>query len=139
MAQNFYPAPDAEELVVAYLGTTYNNVSVDLPPNWTVFPFILVTKIDGPDDMVTEYPCVQLDCFHTDRTSASTFAYQVHNVMKRWTAQVPVLLSDGVYHNIDGLYVTESPHYEDYASKEVRRYCMRYHIDLRCNQGNPLV
>jgi hypothetical protein len=129
----FSPAPNVERLTVAFLAQTFDNVAVDMDQPGTIpLPFILVTKLDGPDDMVTEYPCVQLDCFDSTRSLAEAFAYEVHTVMKQWTAMVPVITSQGTF-NIDGLYVTESPHYEDYASKEVRRYVMRYHIDLRCN------
>jgi hypothetical protein len=119
---------------VSYLAQEYPNVAIEVPDNWTIMPFILVTKIDGPDDMVTEFDCIQLDIFHSTRTLAARYSRVVHAHMKRWTAKVPVLMSDETYHSIDGLYVTESPHYEDFASKEVRRYVARYHIDLRCNQ-----
>lgn len=125
-------APDVEELVVAYLSTQLSNVAVQMGPSPTM-PFYLVNRISGGDDDVTDRPAVSIHAFNTTRTAANTSARTMHALMKRLTAQVPVLMSDSTYASVDYVYVLESPHWEDYGDKAIQRYCGRYRIDLRCN------
>jgi hypothetical protein len=133
MVQRILLPPDIEELTISYLVHTggFFPVSTEMFEN-DPLPFIVVNCIHGPDDMVTEYALVSIHTFHNDRTLASTLSRQVHNSMKNLYS-VPVLMNNGSYANIDYLEVHEKPHFEDYGSKEIRRYCARYCIATRCN------
>lgn len=126
-------APDVEELVVSYLRASgLSNVSVIMPPD-PPMPFFLVNRISGGDDWVTDYPCVSIHCFATSRTLASSAARQMHTLMKNLSAKTPIPMSNGNYASVDYVFVVETPAWEDYADKNIHRYCGRYHIDLRVN------
>ena len=128
---------DCEELVCSYLSANgFANVGVEMTAA-TPLPFVLVTVIDDPEDMVTARAAVQIDAFQPTMTLASTTMRQVHLLMKNLVG-APVLMSTpgpfGTnYVSIDCIEVIEGPHWEDYGSKEIRRYCARYHIGRRCN------
>jgi hypothetical protein len=122
---------DIEEMCVSYLSNTFSNVAIEMKTN-AALPFILVTCIDDPEDMVTATAAIQVDAFHTSMTLASATARQSHQQMKNLVG-VPVLMSNATYANIDCIEVIEGPHWVDYGSKEIWRYVARYHIDRRCN------
>lgn len=129
---------DVEELVVSYLSANgFAQVGVEMTAA-TPLPFILVTNIVDPDDMVTARAHVQIDAFQPTMTAASATMRQVHSLMKNLVS-VPVLMSTpgpfGTnYVSIDEIEVVEGPHWVDYGSKEIKRYCARYVICRRCNQ-----
>lgn len=128
----FLLPPDVEELVISYLADQgFDNVSTEMFQD-SPLPFIVVNCLTAPDDYVVEYALVSVHTFHKERTPASTLSLQVHKAMKNLIG-VPVRMSDGSYAHIDFLEVRERPHWENYDSKEVRRYCARYCIASRCS------
>lgn len=129
--QSFLAASDCEELVVSYLSDTFSNVSVEMATN-APLPFILVTCLDDPEDMVTAEATMSVHTFNTDMTTASSVARQMHIQMKNLLSK-PVHMSDGSYASIDHIEVIEGPHWVDYGSKEIWRYVARYCIGRRCN------
>ena len=133
MVQVMLMPPDVEELTISYLvnNSGFSNVTTEMFEN-APLPCIVVNCLDGPDDFVSEYALVSVHTFHNNRTLASTLARQVHQKMKNMYS-VPVLMSNNTYANIDYLEIREKPHWEDYGSKEIRRYCARYCIATRCN------
>lgn len=130
----FLLAPDVEELVISYLASQgFGNISTEMfVVGEDDLPFVTVNCLDAPDDYVSEYAMVSIHTFAKNRTLASDVSRRVHNSMKNMIG-VPVLMSDNSYANVDTIDVRERPHWEDYASKEVRRYCARYRITTRCN------
>lgn len=124
--------PDVEEMVVSYL-SPLGNVSTEMLPV-PPYPFYVVHKLTGPEDMVTEYDVVSVHAFSTTRTAASDAARASHKKMKQLNAQVSILMHDGSYSSIDKIDVLESPCWEDYGDKAIHRYCARYRIELRVNQ-----
>lgn len=130
-------AADVEELLVQYLvakglgpATNVSTVMPTTPP----LPFYLVNRLDGGDDMVTDYATVSIHAFNSTRTGASDAARTMNQIMKGLTAQVPVQMSDGSFVSIDYLDVIETPAWRFYEDTQIWRYCGRYHIDLRVNQ-----
>jgi hypothetical protein len=135
-AGKFLLPADCEELVISYLSNSFSNVGTEMTAG-TPLPFILVTLIDDPEDMVTAHASVQIDAFQPTMTLASTTMRQVHLLMKNLVG-VPVLMSTSGplgtnYVSVDCIEVHEGPHWEDYGSKEIKRYCARYCIGRRCN------
>jgi hypothetical protein len=127
-------APDLEELVCEYL-SPLGNVSVELPPvgdpdNPISFPFYLVLRLTGGDDMVTDYGTVSIQAFAGTRTAASDAARLMHNRMTNLTAKIPITVG-GQFVNVDYVETLESPHWEDYGDNTIQRYCARYRIDTR--------
>lgn len=127
-------AADVEELVIAYLGQTFVNVGVDMPPI-PPLPFYLVTRIAGVDDWITDCATVQIDAFAATRTGASDAARAMHKLMNPWvlTAKLAFTLSTGTAF-IDRIATVETPVWRDYENPNLQRYCGRYRIDLRMNQ-----
>jgi hypothetical protein len=122
-------APDIEELVITYLATQLDNVSVEMmtdPP----FPFYLVNRITGGDDMVTDYGTVSIHAFAGTRIEARDAARVMHNMMTNLSAKIPITVG-GQTVNVDYVLTLESPHWEDYGDNTIQRYCARYRIDTR--------
>ena len=136
----FLLSADVQELLVSYLSTQLINVpiSTKMPPNPT-YPFVLINRISGGDDMVTDMGTVSIHSFQTGptpeaaETAANTLSRQVHLAMKQLVPSVAVLMSNGTYASIDSMHVVESPRWEDYGDKQIQRYVARYHVDVRCN------
>lgn len=133
MPFEFHLAPDVEELLTTYLAEQgFPNVTTEWFKGVPI-PFIIVNCLDSPDDYVEEYALVSVQSFHRERTPASTLSLQVHREIKNMIGK-PVLMSDGTHAHVDSIAVRERPHWEDYDSKEVRRYCARYLISTRCTK-----
>ena len=124
-------APDVEELLVSFL-SPLGQCGTVMPPMPTM-PYILISRLSGGDDWVTEEATVSVHCFHSSRSLAAEFSRTVHNQMKNLLARTPILMSNGSYANVDYVYVIESPAWRDYEDKTIWRYCGRYRIDLRIN------
>lgn len=121
--------PDIEELLIVYLGQFFDNVSTEMgtdPP----FPFYLVTRISGGDDMVTDYSTVQIDAFASDRTAASDAARAMHAKMTTLSAKLPLTVG-GQTVNVDYVETLETPTWRDYGDNTIQRYAGRYRIDTR--------
>lgn len=132
-------AADAEELVVTYLGQSFPNVGVDMPPDTTgsplPLPFYLVTRLGGAESWITDCALMQIDAFAASRTAASTAARAMHNLMNPWTLtpKLGFSLSTGRAF-VDLVEVLEAPAWRDYENPNLFRYCGRYRIELRMNQ-----
>lgn len=124
-------APDIEELLVAWLSPV--GACGTLMSTNPTMPFILVTRLSGGDDAVTEEATVSVHCFHNTRSLAAEYARQVHYRMKNLLPKTPILMSNGSYVSVDYVYVIEAPAWRDYEDKTLWRYCGRYRIDLRLN------
>ncbi len=73
------PFADAELVVLDLLdpvGTTVLETGDDIPPGT-----VLIQRVGGADDGVTDRPVMQIVCFHTDRSAAWALARQVQQVM----------------------------------------------------------
>lgn len=122
-------APHSEEFVIAYLKQWLTNVRTEMPTD-PPFPFYLVNRLSGGDDMVSDYPTLSIHCFHTSRQSASDAADAMHAKMKALTARSAVLVR-GVNVGVDYIEVVETPVWVDYNDPNIKRYVGRYQLGLR--------
>ncbi|MGW5519276.1 hypothetical protein [Nocardia africana] len=123
---------DTEELVVAYLQPVNPGfVAVEMPADPPT-PFILVTRVAGGDDRITDRGMVQIECFHSSRDAANSLARQMHYSIQQWTAKVGVTLpSTGRAVYIDRIETVQGPHWEPYEDENLKRYLARYEVISR--------
>lgn len=115
--------------MIAYLRTWFTNVRTEMPNN-PPFPFYLVNRVSGGDDMISDYPTVSIHAFNTNRLAASDAADAMHAKMKALTAKTTVVVR-GVNCGIDYIEVVESPMWIDYNDPNIKRYVGRYKFGLR--------
>lgn len=125
---------NAEAVVVAHLTPTPGiaGVSVELPqPVLTQLPFVLVTRVSGGDNYVTDQATVDVDVFNTTRALASVTARIVHARMMalRHTSVNGVL--------IDNVETITGPSWLNYEDENLQRYLMTYVIESRVNASAP--
>lgn len=129
---------DTEELVVAYLQPLNpGSVAVEMPP-LPVLPFVLVSRVAGGDDRITDRGMVQVEVFHSSRDGANSVARQMHYLIQQWTPKVGVTLpSTGRMVFIDRIETVQGPHYQDYGDENLKRYLARYEVVSRIT-SSPL-
>lgn len=125
-------APDVEAFLVSYLSRLQppGQVSIQMPAN-PPMPFVLINRLSGGDDYVTDSATVSIHVFNSTRSLAAYEARRMHQLMKDLLPRHPVLLPDGTYGAVDYVYVVESPAWQEYEDKTIWRYCGRYKVDLR--------
>lgn len=122
-------APHAEEFLISYLHQFFTNVRTEMP-NDPPFPFYLINRIAGGDDLVSDYAVVSVHSFHTKRGLASDAADAVHAKMKALTAKTSVTVRDRTV-GVEFMEVVESPIWVDYNDPNIKRYVGRYRFGLR--------
>lgn len=129
-------APDVEEFLVAYLSPLQplGSVSIEMPKE-PPMPFILINRLSGGDDYVTDTGTVSIHCFSTSRSLAAYEARRMHLMMKSLHPRLSVALSGGVFASADYVEVIETPAWQDYQDNTIWRYCGRYKVDLRLSQN----
>lgn len=121
---------NAEAVVVAYLLPTPGiaGVSVELPRDvLTQLPFILITRVSGGDNYVTDQATVDVDVFNTTRALTAVTARIVHARMMglRHTSVNGVL--------VDNVETVTGPSWLNYQDENLQRYIMSYVIESRVN------
>lgn len=134
------PEIDVEDFVIAWLlnwniapaGQVAARLPVDLTPGsmTPLLPFVLVQRVAGGDDYITDHATIQVDSFHSDQTSASTIARQVHHAMRSLSPK-NVVVVNGVYASMNHIEFEQTPIWVDYEDPLVMRYVARYVIDVR--------
>jgi len=127
------PEIDVEDLVVAWL-TGWNivsaaNLSTRMPVVYAP-PFILVTRVAGGEDYITDSATIQIDSYGTSQTAASDIARQVHHAMRSWSPKYAVNLG-GVLAFATHIDFEQTPIFADFEDPVVMRYVARYVIDVR--------
>lgn len=132
MSDEAPPEVDVEDVVVAWLsGKVIDEGSCRTRmPHEPPMPFVLVQRIAGGDDWITDEPTVSVHSFDTDQTSASDLARRVHHRIRTLTAKESVRLDDREV-SVNYLRVQQSPQWQDYQDPIIMRYVARYEIDLR--------
>jgi hypothetical protein len=129
---------DTEELVVAYLASLNpGSVGVEMP-TVPVLPFVLVSRVAGGDDRITDRGMVQIEVFDSSRDGANSLARQMHSMIQQWTAKVGVTLASAgrpVY--IDRIETVQGPHWQPYQDENLKRYLARYEVVSRIT-SSPL-
>lgn len=122
-----------EQVVVAYLtgACGLKGVAVEDPEDLLAhLPFAKVTRVGGPTDFITDQGTIDVDVFHTTRTTASDTAHLVHN---RMLALRGIQVSGCLIDDVD---VLMAPRWVDYEDEHARRYVASYTISSRL--GIPL-
>jgi hypothetical protein len=114
---------------MSYLGQWYTDMGAERTIDDPV-PFVVVKRVTGGDDMISDYPLLSIHSFHTDYTSAKDLSLDVHKHMKDLTPKTSVVVN-GVTYGIDYRCVEEAPHEVDYDDKNLRRFVARYELVLR--------
>jgi hypothetical protein len=119
---------DVEALLVGYLTPIPGvvGVSVELPhAALSMLPFVLVTRVSGGDNYITDSATVDVECFHSSRFLASEIARTVHAAMMllRHTAVAGVL--------VDYVETITGPQWIDYDDENLQRYLASYLIESR--------
>lgn len=119
---------DVEALLVAYLTPTpgVRGVSVELPQDvLTQLPWILVNRVSGGDDYITDTATVDVESFHDNRGDARTLARTVHALMMRLrhTAVNGVL--------VDSVETITGPQWINYDDENLKRYVASYLVESR--------
>lgn len=126
---------DTEEVVVNYLqGVSPGSVSVEMPTISAIpltEPFILVERVAGSDDRVSDKGICDVHTFHSSRDLASRSARYIHHLMQIWTPQVGIPMSTGDVVHVDLVETILGPFWSDYGDENLKRYCARYQITSR--------
>lgn len=129
MPYDYGSPPDVEDVVVAWL-TPLGTASTERPAGDDL-PFFMVTRVDGDDDKVWDYPVVDVDVFAADRNTANLVARTAHRRMISLLPEDDVTLSDGSKVRVDRICTDHGPKYVDWDVDTMQRYVMRYYITLR--------
>lgn len=121
---------NAEAVLIAYLAPTPGiaGVSVELPQQvLTQLPFVLVTRVSGSDNYITDSATVDVDVFNSTRALAAVTARIIHARMMglRHTAVNGVL--------VDNVETITGPSWLNYEDENLQRYVMSYIVESRVN------
>lgn len=117
-------------LVCAYLDRIApGNVRPEMPPNPPV-PFVVVTRVAGSDDGVTDYAVIDVEFFHSNISLAADLAADGHERMRLMKSRGPVPVN-GIPVQIDRLVTEDGPHPLAYGDENLRRFVARYRIESR--------
>ena len=121
---------DIEEFLVVYLqSVSPGNVAVDMPTLPTL-PFVLIGRVAGGDDRITDRPIVDIHVFHSTRALSSTAATQMFELMHALTPQIAVAITAGTV-RIDRCITLHGPSYLQYEDENLKRYVSRFEIESR--------
>jgi hypothetical protein len=119
--------PDIEKALVAHLtGQTGEICATKNPEDLQDLPgFIRITRGPGSDDMVTDSPTVDVECFKPDYGQAAALAEDVrqafHGLIGRKVGGVLV----------DRVRTSLSPMWVDYRNPATNRFVASYRIEYR--------
>lgn len=121
---------DIEEFLVTYLQpVSPGNIRVDMGTQ-PVLPFVMLARVAGGDDRITDRPIVDIHVFHSTRALASTAAAQMHSMMRALNSKVAVTISTGTK-TIDRVLTLHGPSYLKYEDETLKRYVARYEVESR--------
>jgi hypothetical protein len=117
---------DVEDLLIGYLSDIpgIGDIGVEMP-NLPSTPFVLVTRVSGGDDYLTDHATVDIEVFHASRTTSSDFARLIHTKMLH--LRRTVVSGRGV----DAVDVEQGPHWLNWGDENLQRHLMSYVIHSR--------
>lgn len=127
------PEIDVEDFVTAWL-MEWNivpaaQISARLPAQLPL-PYILVQRIAGGDDYITDSATIQVDSFAITQTAASDIAREVNHAMHCLSPKTIVVVN-GVQTSMNHIEFEQTPIFLDFEDPVVFRYVARYVIDVR--------
>lgn len=117
------PFPDIEDVALTLL-TPVGPTALATPERITP-PLIVIRRTGGLDDMITDTPRIQVDCFGANRRQAADLAEQCRQVVLASPAT-------GFAHtSIDQAWTESAPIFVPYGDLSVQRYVATYRLALR--------
>lgn len=133
MAYDYGSPPDVEDVVVAWLSAMGAAATQRLADD--TLPFFLVTRVAGGDDLVWDYPTVDVDVFAADRNTANLMARTAHRRMISLRPNDVITLPTGGTASVDRVQTEHGPRFVTWDVGTISRYVMRYRIDLRLDRA----
>lgn len=125
------PEVDVEDLVVTYLSplVAVGACAARFPASPTL-PFILIQRVAGGDDYITDRATVSVHSIADSQTAASDLARQAHHLMRRMHPQDAIWVGSQAV-TVNRVEVEHTPIFVDWDDPILMRYVARYRIDLR--------
>lgn len=128
MGQNLPPFADAEEVVLTLL-TPVGDVVKGSPPNLSP-PIIVVKRVGGHSDYITDFAEVQVRCLGATRPASMALQLQCQKTIENAFA-TEVTMQDGTVALIDGSQTLTSGHPMPYENVDIREVAAIYLIKMR--------
>lgn len=117
---------DVEAVLVTFLSAVPGIAAAAVKmPEKPPLPFVLITRISGGDDYVTDRAVVDVEVFTADRTTSSDMARTIHGQM----LTLRHMTVGGVL--VDYVDVLTGPTWMDYGDELLQRHLMSYRIESR--------
>jgi hypothetical protein len=91
----------------------------------TLTEFIRVARGPGADDLITDAPLIDVECFSTDFSTAEALAEAV----RQWFHRLSGRTVDGVL--VDRVRTSTSPEWLDYRNPGTNRFVASYRLEYR--------
>jgi hypothetical protein len=122
---------DAEEVLRELLQAEFPGVTVVSATGLTITPpTVVVRRIGGENDFITDYPTMLVSCIGASRPASNLLAAQVQATILN-AINYAVALSDGSTALIDGTIVRVADHPETYDNPDLRVVTGTYELRLR--------
>jgi hypothetical protein len=115
--------PNAEEVALALLETAAPTVLVI--PEDLVPPLIVVRRVGGADDRITDQPRIQVQTFGANYAQAADLAEQSRQLILASPARAVAGAT------IDQAFTDTAPAYVDYGQPSVFRFVATYRLEFR--------
>lgn len=130
MPQNLPPFANAEDVLQTLLIAATGVRTVKATPAQIVTPLILIRRIGGHSDYVTDFPQLMVTAIGATRPESSDLSLQCQAAIENSFNSV-VELTNGVRVLIDGTNTAHSGHPEAYENIDVREVSAMYEMRMR--------
>lgn len=115
--------PDIEDFALKLLEPV--GPTVLATPEVITPPLVVIRRTGGADDLITDVPRIQVDCFGANRRQASDMAEQCRQIILASPAT-------GFEHtSVDQSWTESAPTFMPYADPKIQRYVATYRLALR--------
>lgn len=115
--------PDIEDIGLELLEPV--GATVLATPEIITPPLVVVRRTGGADDVITDVPRLQVDCFGANRRQAADMAEQCRQIILAAPATGIGAAS------IDQTWTESGPIFVDYGDRNTQRYVATYRLALR--------
>jgi hypothetical protein len=129
MGLNLPPFADAEEVVLTLLSSIGPPVVKGTPPTLSP-PTIVVKRIGGHSDYITDFPEIYVRCLGVNRPASTALQLQCQQTIENAFA-TQVTTDDGTVVLIDGTQTLTSGHIMPYENVDVREVAAVYQLKMR--------
>lgn len=114
---------DIEDIVLEMLASVGSTVLAT--PDVITPPMVVIRRTGGFDDMITDTPRVQVECFGSTRRQTADMAEACRQII----LAAPATGYAGT--SIDATWTEAAPTYVNYGDRTIQRYVGTYRISLR--------